>query len=541
MNTHDAPLQGHIDGVYAPAGLTVEILEKLCPSASDLRDILLGRGEALCFDELESIGRGDLAEQLDGLNWRGARTFLDDEQLLSVLPGLIVRRLRDYVESSNEKTLVVLYQRLGRRATQTLRVIGDRFAVTSERVRQNEVSIASEIDVRAGPEASIVGACLRRKTPLASLAVADEIEHALDMMFGPGEEGSLAGLAGGLVRRRLGYDWISEGVAIHRSAEMGCKAIEKTLKGKAPGDVRMIHLDEMRKILPPDTDLDLVCKALGIDRVGESHATMRPTAKARVKAALLEIKKPVTRPQLSERTGLTLHKTGLQLSNLKNACKVDKDHWVYNSGDALIVPYQGIPSEIAREIEKRGGVASVQHIRKTFPHLYGVKASTVDAYLSTNQFMISDGKIRLASPSKVINERFLPLEEVASGRDKQGRIYWEFPASPKLFSGFSLTGVPMEFVHALGCEPNDNVKLSVDYPEGEHVLTVSWQLSSTSQGTIGHLAKPLKMLRERSRHPVDKNRLVRIVMCDPGHVELHLAPPNTQRKPRQRRPSISAA
>ena len=507
--------------VYAPSGLSDRAVDALSPGEA-VRPLLLQREKPLTFADLQAEGIPDVAELLDGLDWRGAHRHLTSEQLATQLPALIMRRLRDYISSCTKRHRAILAGRLCIRPKKTLRALASALSISSERVRQDQVMLSSQIDHRAGAEAMILAGVLRR-SEFGTMALEDDIKHLLAELFvAPGDEPLLAALCAGMVSRRLGYKTSRNGVCADDPAVKKCREIEEGLADHFD-DARLVPLKVISASLLRGTRLKEVLGFLGLCRIGRVYVSRRATAKARVKAALLEIGRPATREEIALKSGLDEHRTGLQLSSLSSVIKKDKKHWSIRSSEDED-HYAGVWEEISKTIEDSGGSAEVEDIRLAFPKRFGVKAETVDAYLATHRFVVKEGRVRLSDLDSVIGS-LRPLDQVVSGFNDMGLPYWDFPFNEKMLKGYSVTGVACEFVYAAGCLPDERSKpLVLDSPETGIPLTASWCLSSTSYASIGHLSEALTALQKSRGEDFDAGDWLRLTLVEPGRVRLDVCP-----------------
>lgn len=239
----------------------------------------------------------------------------------------------------------------------------------------------------------------------------------------------------------------------------------------------------------------------------------RRTRKAKLRAALLDLGRPATRPELAEMCNLTNKIASAALSSIPEIVRISRTQWALREWG--LHEYRGIVDEIVDYIEREGGTAQVEPLIEEVAQRFDVKKWSVRAYMQTAKFHMRDGMIRIAdqtSPTK------RPLEDVIHGYDDRGRPYWTFPVLQRYFRGYSVVGVPFEIAEYLGCPPDNATELKVSNLVDCHNLTVQWYLSSTTKASIGFVRDALERLN------LTDGQYARLTLVGQGEVALNWHP-----------------
>jgi hypothetical protein len=142
--------------------------------------------------------------------------------------------------------------------------------------------------------------------------------------------------------------------------------------------------------------------------------------------------------------------------------------------------YTGVAEEIAQEIERLGGAASIEHLVNVISARYGVSPNSVRQYASAPMFIRGqDGKVR----RRPLDQR---LTIDADAADSAGCYFidgaWSLRCEVTLDT---LRGsgrpVPVGFAAAVGCQPGERIKFCSD--SGDVVL--SWPETAASGPNLG--------------------------------------------------------
>ena len=419
--------------------------------------------------------------------------------LASVIDGI-----RDLRATLPERKLAILEQYLFARRRTTLEKLGHAFGVTRERIRQIKNRVAAEIEERVGPEVAIIAATLNRNAgPVVS---EDGLRLLIDELF---RDESIDDPAVDLTRRivetALEYDCVRGICANHAARDVverfGDRAAELA------DDVGLIDEEALLASLPGEEWhrlFELSAERCGLVRISDRLA-LRSTKKARAKAAILAIGRLSTLEEIAAESGLPpTHLSGV-LSGIPSIARASKTKWGIE--DWIEDEYEGIAEEIKQRIEEDGGSTTLARLVSELPKLFEVKEASVRTLVATQQFVLRDGKVRLAEDSEVT---LRDLYEVADGVTEEGCPYWSFRVQGRYFDGYSLAGVPPEIAHALGCPKNGRIKAAVAQPAGCRRISVNWQLTSVSGASVGYISTALNRLG------VSEGDRVCLVVVGPG-------------------------
>ena len=235
-----------------------------------------------------------------------------------------------------------------------------------------------------------------------------------------------------------------------------------------------------------------------------------------VKAAVLKIGRPATKEEirgLIDAEKFSISKISGTLSNIESIGRADKERW--GLLEWIDDEYEGIPAEIQQRIDANGGAVSMAFLIEDIPERFSVSEVSVRAYVSTPQFVLSDGMVSVADESSIT---YRPLDDVAE-RNAQGELQWEFAVEERYLDGYSLTAFPPELARELGCGPNGRSEAQVTAPPGCRPVSINWRLSSTTSGAnVGYLSEPFAKLQlkegDRARIVLEAAGTVRFERCE---------------------------
>lgn len=143
--------------------------------------------------------------------------------------------------------------------------------------------------------------------------------------------------------------------------------------------------------------------------------------------------------------------------------------------------YTGITDEITQELERCGGQASYDHLVKTLSDAYGVKETSIAAYINTPLFSKDDNSIVRVRGSDQNIEVSTDIEKTAACYcTNDCTWYWRVKVSPDMMRGSGRV-IPNAFAQQLGCNLGD--KIEVESECGP--ITLSWPRTSIAGATIG--------------------------------------------------------
>ena len=420
----------------------------------------------------------------------------------------VTKRLASLLASMSSSQKLILERRLFVSSPHTLQELAEQIGVTRERVRQIELRVLGTVEETVGSEISIIAALLREQ--LGPVIAAAEFERSIADVFNYDSlTESTINLASRTLKSRLSYKCV-DGVCLDEAAT-DIVATLRDAAGEVADDVGLIDEEALRDHLSSTEWKDFVSQLIELcefHRIG-GRLALRDTAKARVKAALLNIGRASTSEEIAAMSELDPDLVRSRLSAIPTVVRADKTRW--GLADWIDDVYEGIPSEIIQRINKDGGATPLGGLIEELPRLFGVSKSSVQAYVDTPQFTLHDGYVSLADDSSIT---LRDLDDVIDGRDALGNPYWTFLVENRYFDGYSLLGLPPELARELGCEPNGKTQALVTHPKGSGELSVIWRLASTTGANLGYLADPLQRLG------VSVGDSVCMVIKGPGVVDL---------------------
>ena len=188
--------------------------------------------------------------------------------------------------------------------------------------------------------------------------------------------------------------------------------------------------------------------------------------------------------------GLSASRVGSLLSKLEGVVRADKNRWGF--ADWIDDEYEGIPAEIMQRIDEDGGSTRLNRLLDELPRLFGVSEMSVRATLAAPAFRVEHGWVT-AVENPVID--LGTFEDVATGRDTNGDLYWIFTMYERYLQGFSITGVPPELAVSLGCNLGQRSYTGVQMPRGVPEISVIWRKTSNTGPEIGRISQSLKAIR----------------------------------------------
>ncbi len=476
--------------VHSIAGLA---LERVFAAAQEFR------GARTLGDAL----KGDLSTLAAAIGVAGE---LDEIPIEEVVLGhslaeqlvLAIADLRDSLQQSDAKKLI-LETRILADDPQTLVQIANRVGLSRERIRQLERAIKATIKSELRPMIGTISALLAER--LAPVTPAEALEEQMDAVLSTAAipdapEGDLTA-ARRLVRRALAYSCV-DGVCLSSEAVKVAEGLRKAARASAD-DAGLVDEARLRSTLPDESweqHWDNLTDRSDLRRLN-GHLALRATAKAKAKAALLQVGRPATKEEVAEVSGLAPDRVGAQMSVLPSIVRADKLRW--GLAEWVDDEYEGIPAEIVQRINEDGGSTRLDRLLDEIPRRFGVSESSVRAYVETPAFRVEHGWVSVADNAAVTVGRF---EDVSSGCDGNGDPYWMFPVHERYLQGFSITGVPPELVAALGCRLGGSTTTTVRAPAGVRDVSVIWRTTSLRGPEIGRIADALTAIDARDGDPV---------------------------------------
>ena len=410
--------------------------------------------------------------------------------------------------SANEVARSVITGRLAHAAEATLGEIGLRHDLSRERIRQIERQMRQRIsDALSG----------------FLHAVVDPIEQwAGDFIAEADLELAAALVSGGTddVPSRV----ISRSIldAMHFTCEKGRCASErgreaaKRLASEATAyadQYGLVDEDALRAAFADEdwhSSWDDLISAAGLTYMC-GFLALRSTRQAHVAAALMSLGRPARRNEIEdvlrdEVTG-AMFRVDAVLTEMPTVVRASKAEWGFEQWVDDI--YEGIPAEIMQRIAEDGGSTRLSRLLDELPRKFGVKETSVKAYVDTAAFRLESGWVSVASEPDIPLGQ---LDDVISGRDAAGDPYWDFEIEDRHLRGYSLTAVPPEIAVGLGCEFGGNTVVAVRSPTNAEQISVIWRATSIHGPEIGRIRHALNALKVRG------GGAVRLVLHSGGEV-----------------------
>ncbi len=406
------------------------------------------------------------------------------------VPALVVRRLRETLNSLDEKQHKIVQARLIQSPPAALQKVGNLIGVTRERVRQIQVKLESKIEAALGTELHVVAFTLQERLDPVTSAI--ELKRRIEQITSDADE-TVASLFHSALIKAMNLtqkgEWYTTDLAEQVIRDVHNKAKELA------DDVGLVQEWDLVRSLPDDKWRQFwprLSRRIGLYSFYGSFA-LRDSSKARAKAALISLGRPATRDEIGAVCGQEPNRVGANLSNISSVVKADRDrwglyHWVEDE-------YDGIVGEIVQRIEEDGGVTTTERLLREIPSKFNVSSNSVRAYMYTSRFEIRNGSISLANPASI---RLRDFDDAIEGRDEKGAPFWTFVVEDRYLEGYSVVGLPPEFAQALGCAPDSNVNVKIINLPDCRALSVNWRLASLTGASLGHLAKPIRQLGLRA-------------------------------------------
>ena len=425
----------------------------------------------------------------------------------SGLAANVIGYLATILETASHTERTIIEHRLIRAQPKTLAEVGTLLGVTRERIRQIQARIETKILGELGDKLQIIALTL--KEHFGHMAEQCAVENRIEDLLLPDQP-----IANKLFRQilivQMGFT-LEDQIYIDEQANETLNKIRANVRRLAD-DVGLVSEESLIAELPSEDWWQFwpyLRKLCGLHDLYGS-LSIRDSAKARVKAAILLIGHPATRKEIAAICELNEDRIGGHLSNISSVIRADKERWGIR--EWIDDEYEGIPAEIIQRINEDGGATTTERLLREIPNKFNVSPSSVRAYMQAPKFVIRDGWISMATPSSL---QLRLLDDVIDGRDQDGCPYWIFVVESRFLSGYSLTGVPPEFAKALGCMPDEAKSLQIVNLPNCRELSIQWRLSSITGASIGYLSEPLRQLN------LQPGQHVRVTIKEPGAVCLN--------------------
>ncbi|MCY3884692.1 MAG: hypothetical protein OXG24_07190 [Gammaproteobacteria bacterium] len=445
------------------------------------------KGEKKWFQPHASWLTEAAATSVPGSRSKELAAQLDTPQGLdaSSLSSHQVQMFRIWNQLSSNHQLVARFRFARKPNLKTLEFVGEKLGLTRERVRQIQVRISQIIDEALEVPTSQILSELRASC--GEMATEKDFQASLDKILGTCEE-TWDQVYAVYLEQKSDYK-STRGVRASTVARKFISEARKVLPNTK--EARLIDLKTIRNV---DSSFwykyrDLIVKCLGIALLPNGSLATRDTMPMRVVDALTFLGTPATKEELSELTGLSTKTLLARLWCMDEVVKVANNMWALSSPEAK--KYVGVVDMIQNILEEQGGECSVRFLRDRIRERCNVKPSSMNTFLATSQFVVSNGRARLRQNNEV---KLRPLSQVIDGRLTNGAPYWTFTVQQRHLKGNSVTGFPPEFANELGIEPNSYDWVKVERPSKCRDLKVTWHLSSANGIHVGYVREALESL-----------------------------------------------
>lgn len=378
---------------------------------------------------------------------------------------------------------------------ETLESLGERYGVTRERVRQIEKKTTRLLAQLSSAEYSPVirrAKDLREKLGTVVPENDDVLAEALSQVvadFGSSDLGHLAQelflWLAGPYKKRNGWLTADSGI-VNKSKETllsyetdhapitehdSCAALNELGIRELHHHAWVNRLKEFKRV-----DGGLLCLTGNILDKAER--------------LLIYFDRPMTADELVDLTGSS------SVRSLRQRLMDDERFWRINKQNQFVVAgadgydeYTGITDEIIQELESCGGTATVDHLVAKITKTYGVKPTSVLAYLSTPLFVRSESNLVRVRENEEVRIA-TDISRTAGCYQMKGKWAWRAKVDSQLMRGSGRL-FPNAFARELGCELGDKIKVGSAFGN----ITVSWPTGSTTGAALGSIRAALKGLR----------------------------------------------
>jgi hypothetical protein len=372
----------------------------------------------------------------------------------------------------------------------TLHDLGRELGLTRERVRQLQVKAEARLAELIGEEQfaplrwraqslrSVLGPRVSASSSILSEALADASSGL----------GSDPGLLGRLLLRLAGYKEQAKWFLRSDASSVSPEALEEAAdeNGLLPV-ARALQLLDAAGVAAPDYDAAL--SLLGtFRRFGDTLAVWKGSVVDKAVRVLAILGRPATPAEILEviAEGHAERSLRNRLFDDPRLMRVSKNRWALRSSD--LEEYSGVADEIAEEIERQGGRASLSHLVDVLTSTFGIAEGSVRAYSQTPRFVIESGAVRLRRD----DERYAVA--VASIADSRG-CFRDSPTSVTFCVGVdsevlrgSGRSLPSAVAGFVGLMPGNEQHFQIQPGDEEdaHVV-LTWPVDSVTGPSLGSI------------------------------------------------------
>ncbi len=375
---------------------------------------------------------------------------------------------------------------------ETLQELGDRYGVTRERIRQLEKNSVQKLkSLRNEKMFGVItrrAAALRKRlgsaVPRGGTTVEKELDWACEDLNGsdnidlPFIRALVLSLAGPY---KLSENWL---LAKNKLPKLTFDELLKRQDGRG-----LISQAEITEIL---NNFELkeeyherwIESLPGLFPVEGGVLHSRKSQSDKVHALLRYYNQPVGIEKLAEEVGECSERSLRQrLISDSRFMRINKKCEFVIAGTTDHKEYTHIVDKIIQEIDASGGKASSAHLVEKISNTYGVKGSSVLAYLKTKKFTIDENN--MASIRDMSDGIIIPtdISKSTSCYRSNGEIWaWRLLVNKDMLRGSGMF-VPNAFARILGCKPGNKIRPETEFGS----VAVSWRLEAIGGASIGSL------------------------------------------------------
>ena len=419
-----------------------------------------------------------------------------------VLAGDIVHRysvpalVSQWISGLSERHAHILKARvLATDKPETLEQLGKRYGVTRERIRQIEKEAIMRLKQFQSAEYRPV---LRRARKLREQlgTVLPVNDHGLITAltwtvadFGPDGPRSIVKQIflwlAGPYRNRKGWLTADYGIVNEsKTALLACENVHATIStDDARAALNQLGIRETHHRAWVD-------RLRAFKRMDEGLLCLTGNILDKAERLLRYVDRPMTADELVDLIGSSsVRSVRHRLMNDPRFWRINKQNQFVIAGTEGYDEYTGITDEIIQELEACGGSATVEHLVEKITKTYGVKPTSVLAYLSTPLFVRSESNlVRLRENEKVTIAT--DISRTACCYRVKDRWAWRAKVDSQLMRGSGRL-FPNAFARELGCDLGDKIKVRSAFGN----ITISWPTGSATGAALGSIRSALKQLQ----------------------------------------------
>jgi hypothetical protein len=367
----------------------------------------------------------------------------------------------------------------------TLETLGQEMGVTRERIRQLERKVEERIQrdlAHVGYAAlRIEASCLRAQ--LGAAFRIDQLRTEWPHRFEP-REPSDSTFCPGLVLLWLAGPYSLRGSWLVREGSGECLEHQTEMLIE---EHMIDRTADVHAILEALGDLDIresmswlwLDEQRGYRVIDETVVEWGASMSSKAVAVLGCRKEPLTTEEIASLVGESVNTRSLrnQLMSDPRIKRVGKLH--FGLRDWEHDEYTTVSDEIAEEIERQGGEATIAHLVEVISRTYGVSEASIRAYASTRRFVrVRKGCVRVASPDEISADT-RPIQLTKGCYRLNGAWAVRARVTGETLRG-SGTSVSESFIQLFGIRPGEAKELASPYGS----VNVSWGYMYSYVGSL---------------------------------------------------------